>query len=84
MVLHEWQRGKISFCLPPPQQNEYGPSEITELVERSGEEVVSSDRTAAAMKAIAGIISSQQTMNVPCQREFGRITQDTVLAKQSE
>ncbi|KAM0840230.1 hypothetical protein ACQ4PT_059835 [Festuca glaucescens] len=84
MVLHDWQRGKIPFFVPPPQQNEDGPSEITEPVERSGEEAVSSDRTAAAMKAIAGIISSQQTMNVPCQREFGRNTQDSDLAEQSE
>jgi hypothetical protein len=36
------------------------------------------------MKAIAGIISSQQTMNVPCQREFGKNTQDSELAEQSE
>jgi nuclear GTP-binding protein len=55
MVLHDWQRGKIPFYVPPPQQNEDGPSEIT--VEKSGEEVVSTD--------IAGIISSQQT-------EFGK------------
>ena len=84
MVLHDWQRGRIPFFVPPPQQNEDGPSEISEPVERSGEKVVSSDRTAAAMKAIAGIISSQQTMNVPCQREFGRNTQDSELAEQSE
>ena len=84
MVLHDWQRGKIPFFVPPPQQNEAGPSEISEPVEKSVEEVVSGDRTAAAMKAIAGIISSQQTMNVPCQREFGRNTQDSELAEQSE
>jgi hypothetical protein len=36
------------------------------------------------MKAIAGIISSQQTMNVPCQMEFGRNVQDSDLAEQSE
>jgi nuclear GTP-binding protein len=63
MVLHDWQRGKIPFYVPPPQQNEDGPSEIT--VEKSGEEVVSTDRANAAMEKIAGIISSQQT-------EFGK------------
>jgi nuclear GTP-binding protein len=84
MVLHDWQRGKIPFFVPPPQQNEDGPSEIRESVEKSADEVVSSDRTAAAMKAIAGIISSQQTMNVPSQREFGRDTEASEVAEQSE
>lgn len=69
--------------MPPPQQNEEGPK-ITESVERSGEEVVSSDRTAAAIKAIAGIISSQQTMNIPCQKEFGRNGEDSELPEQSD
>ncbi|EMS60839.1 hypothetical protein TRIUR3_28468 [Triticum urartu] len=84
MVLHDWQRGKIPFFVPPPQQNEDGPCKITEPVEGSGEEVVSSDRAAAAMKAIAGIISSQQTMNVPCQKELGRNGEDSELPEQSD
>ncbi|KQK21675.1 nuclear/nucleolar GTPase 2 [Brachypodium distachyon] len=83
MVLHDWQRGKIPFFVPPPQQNE-GPSEIADPVEGSGEEVVSSDRTTAAMKAISGIITSQQTMNIPCQKEFGTNKEDSELAEQSE
>jgi nuclear GTP-binding protein len=84
MVLHDWQRGKIPFFVPPPQQKEDGPSEIAESVEKSGEEVVSSDQTAEAMKEIAGIISSQQTMNVPCQNEFGRKNEDSELGEQSD
>ena len=75
---------RFPFFVPPPQQSEGGTSEITEPVERSDEEVVSSDRTAAAMKAISGIISSQQTMNVPCQKEFGRNNEHNELAEQSE
>ncbi|KAM0869367.1 hypothetical protein ACQ4PT_040737 [Festuca glaucescens] len=84
MVLHDWQRGKIPFFVPPPQQKEDGPSEIAESVEKSGEEVVISDQTAEAMKEIAGIISSQQTMNVPCQTEFGRKNEDSELGEQSD
>ncbi|KAK1650048.1 hypothetical protein QYE76_067853 [Lolium multiflorum] len=42
MVLHDWQRGKIPFFVPPPQQKEVGPSEISESVEKFGEEVLSS------------------------------------------
>jgi nuclear GTP-binding protein len=84
MVLHDWQRGKIPFFVPPPQQGEDSPSETAEPVEKSDEEGVSSDRTAAAMKAIAGIISSQQQMNVPCQKEFGVTNEDSEVAEQSE
>ncbi|OEL33193.1 Nuclear/nucleolar GTPase 2 [Dichanthelium oligosanthes] len=68
MVLHDWQRGKIPFFVPPPQQSDDGGSESAEPVEKTEEDGVSSDRTAAAMKAIAGIISSQQNMNVPCHK----------------
>ncbi|EAY90012.1 hypothetical protein OsI_11582 [Oryza sativa Indica Group] len=84
MVLHDWQRGKIPFFVPPPQQGEDSPSETAEPVEKSDEEGVSSDRTAAAMKAIAGIISSQQQMNVPCPKEFGVTNEDSEVAEQSE
>ena len=84
MVLHDWQRGKIPFFVPPPQQGEDSPSETAEPVDKSDEEGVSSDRTAAAMKAIAGIISSQQQMNVPCQKEFGVTNEDSEVAEQSE
>uniref|UniRef100_A0A0E0D0L4 Nuclear/nucleolar GTPase 2 n=1 Tax=Oryza meridionalis TaxID=40149 RepID=A0A0E0D0L4_9ORYZ len=84
MVLHDWQRGKIPFFVPPPQQGEDSPPETAEPVEKSDEEGVSSDRTAAAMKAIAGIISSQQQMNVPCQKEFGVTNEDSEAAEQSE
>jgi nuclear GTP-binding protein len=69
MVLHDWQRGKIPFFVPPPQQSDDGASEGAEPVEKTEEDGVSSDRTAAAMKAIARIISSQQDMSVPCHKE---------------
>lgn len=76
MVLHDWQRGKIPFFVPPPQQSEDGASESAEPVERTEEDGVSSDRTAAAMKAIAGIISLQQNKNIPCHKEHDADNQD--------
>ncbi|XP_074562491.1 nuclear/nucleolar GTPase 2 [Curcuma longa] len=64
MILHDWQRGKIPFFVPPPKQ-EGEPTEKPDSPEPITEPTVSSDKTAAAMKAIAGIISSQQQMRVP-------------------
>ncbi|CAL4922671.1 unnamed protein product [Urochloa decumbens] len=92
MVLHDWQRGKIPFFVPPPQQSDDGASESAEPVEKTEEDGVSSDRKAAAMKAIAGIISSQQNMNVPCHKEHdgnnedieSEDNEDIELAEQSE
>ncbi|KAG1359562.1 Nuclear/nucleolar GTPase 2 [Cocos nucifera] len=46
------------------------PSEKSDLPDASKEPTSSTDRTAAAMKAIAGIISSQQLMNVPAHKDF--------------
>ncbi|KAG6536622.1 hypothetical protein ZIOFF_001680 [Zingiber officinale] len=64
MILHDWQRGKIPFFVPPPKQ-EGESSEKPDSPEPGTEPTDSSDKTAAAMKAIAGIISSQQQMLVP-------------------
>jgi len=76
MVLHDWQRGKIPFFVPPPQQSADGASGSVEPVEKTEEDGVSSDRTAAAMKAIAGIISSQQNKDVPCHKEHDANNED--------
>ncbi|CAL9122322.1 unnamed protein product [Musa textilis] len=72
MVLHDWQRGKIPFFVSPPQQgdsseNSDAPetSARSDAPEGSADPTISADRTTAAMKAIAGIISSQQQMLVP-------------------
>ncbi|KAJ4778406.1 Nucleolar GTP-binding protein 2 [Rhynchospora pubera] len=100
MVLHDWQRGKIPFFVPPPQEGGVDPSdpdkedhneakitratnlEIAETnqdgaeMDESGEDQTNneeeirmkSDRVADAMKTIAGIISSQQNMNIPARK----------------
>lgn len=69
MVLHDWQRGKIPFFVPPPQLEADGSDEKADAP-GAPEETISKDRTSAAMKAIAGIISSQQKMHVPAQKDF--------------
>ncbi|KAJ6851700.1 nuclear/nucleolar GTPase 2-like [Iris pallida] len=69
MVLHDWQRGKIPFFVPPPQQEADGSEEKSDAP-IAVDETISTDRPAAAMKAIAGIISSQQQMHVPTQKDF--------------
>ncbi|XP_065044772.1 nuclear/nucleolar GTPase 2-like [Musa acuminata AAA Group] len=76
MILHDWQRGKIPFFVPPPQQvgnsseNSDAPETTTgsDAPEGSADPTISADRTTAAMKAIAGIISSQQQMLVPSRK----------------
>ncbi|XP_073102405.1 nuclear/nucleolar GTPase 2 [Elaeis guineensis] len=73
MILHDWQRGKIPFFVAPPQQQEGDPSGNSNLPDASEEPTISTDRTAAAMKAIAGIISSQQLMHVPAHKDFGNV-----------
>ncbi|XP_068660085.1 nuclear/nucleolar GTPase 2 [Aristolochia californica] len=81
MVLHDWQRGRIPFFVAPPrEENDWldNPSTSGSTEDLS----VSSDRTAAAMKAIADVISSQQSRHVPVQRDlFG---EDELEGEKSE
>lgn len=70
MVLNDWQRGKIPFFVPPPQQDGNSPQDTPISLYTDDEPSISADRKAAAMKAIAGIISSQQKMHVPAQKDF--------------
>ncbi|KAK9093347.1 hypothetical protein Syun_028258 [Stephania yunnanensis] len=57
MILHDWQRGRIPFFVPPPQENESVDEPSTyNAVEGA---LVDGDRKAAAMRAIANVVSSQ-------------------------
>jgi len=69
MVLHDWQRGKIPFFVPPPRQ-EAKSSEETNDFGTDKVEGVESSQAAAAFKAIASVISSQQLKSVPVQRDL--------------
>ncbi|KAK9085932.1 hypothetical protein Sjap_026343 [Stephania japonica] len=68
MILHDWQRGRIPFFVPPPQENESVEEPSTsDAVEGA---LVDGDRKAAAMRAIASVVSSQLQKNVPVQRDL--------------
>lgn len=70
MVLHDWQRGKIPFFVPPPCQKDDESSEEP-FANGNGEDVgVDNNQASAAFRAIASVISSQQQMTVPVQRDL--------------
>lgn len=69
MVLHDWQRGKIPFFVPPPRQEDESSDEPNDK-SVEGEAAANSNEASAAFKAIANVISSQQQMNVPVQRDL--------------
>ncbi|KAI3427550.1 Nuclear/nucleolar GTPase 2 [Psidium guajava] len=68
MVLHDWQRGKIPFFVPPPQQEKELSEPASYGVEK--EAAVDSDKASAAFRAIANVITSQQQKSVPVQRDL--------------
>ncbi|XP_010242939.1 PREDICTED: nuclear/nucleolar GTPase 2 [Nelumbo nucifera] len=70
MVLHDWQRGRIPFFVPPPNQEE-GPSEEEPAISGvNADELVNNDKASAAIRAIANVISSQQLKAVPVRRDL--------------
>ena len=69
MVLHDWQRGKIPFFVLPPRKEDESSEEP--IVHGNGEDAdVDNNQASAAFRAIANVISSQQQMNVPVQRDL--------------
>ena len=69
MVLHDWQRGKIPFFVPPPKEGKGSAEELGEPgVEKDG--AVNEDKDSAATRAIANVISSQQLEDVPVQKDL--------------
>lgn len=69
MVLHDWQRGKIPFFVPPPKLDDTS----AEGEKKSGlekDDVAVADENSkelAAKKSIENIVSSQQLKDVPVQ-----------------
>ncbi|KAL9667455.1 hypothetical protein QQ045_001814 [Rhodiola kirilowii] len=68
MILHGWQRGKIPFFVPPPKQDENSSAEPA--LHMLNSDAVVDNNQAAALKAIAGIVSSQQLKTVPVQPDL--------------
>ncbi|KAJ9182879.1 hypothetical protein P3X46_006824 [Hevea brasiliensis] len=69
MVLHDWQRGRIAFFVPPPWLEDDSREEPN--ADSLNEEAAEDDNQAsAAFRAIANVISSQQQKSVPVQRDL--------------
>ncbi|KAL0540782.1 hypothetical protein IC582_020796 [Cucumis melo] len=87
MVLHDWQRGKLPFFVPPPRVEDESEEPNYGVDDDSG---VDSNQAAAAFKAIANVISSQQQRSVPVQRdlfsenELNGETSDQTLVSEDE
>ncbi|XP_015899094.2 nuclear/nucleolar GTPase 2 [Ziziphus jujuba] len=69
MVLHDWQRGKIPFFVPPPCQKDEE-SEGPNVDSKDEDAETDNNQASAAFRAIANVISSQQQMSVPVQRDL--------------
>ncbi|CAK9308919.1 unnamed protein product [Citrullus colocynthis] len=67
MVLHDWQRGRLPFFVPPPRVEDESEEPNYGVDDDPG---VDSNQAAAAFKAIANVISSQQQRSVPVQRDL--------------
>ncbi|KAL0443516.1 UNVERIFIED_CONTAM: Nuclear/nucleolar GTPase 2 [Sesamum latifolium] len=65
VILHDWQRGKIPFFVPPPKQE----ADVDEPEEEK-DKGVDDDKDSAARKAIEDVISSQQIDDVPIQEDL--------------
>ncbi|KAL0403075.1 UNVERIFIED_CONTAM: Nuclear/nucleolar GTPase 2 [Sesamum radiatum] len=65
VILHDWQRGKIPFFVPPPKQE----ADVNEPEEEK-DKGVDDDKESAARKAIEDVISSQQIDDVPIQEDL--------------
>uniref|UniRef100_A0A6N2MF13 Nuclear/nucleolar GTPase 2 n=1 Tax=Salix viminalis TaxID=40686 RepID=A0A6N2MF13_SALVM len=70
MVLHDWQRGKIPFFVPPPRLVEESTAEEPNVNGIDTENAGDSNKASAALKAIANVMSSQQQKSVPVQRDL--------------
>ncbi|XP_011042468.1 PREDICTED: nucleolar GTP-binding protein 2 [Populus euphratica] len=69
MVLHDWQRGKIPFFVPPPRLEDESKEEPN-VNGIDTEDAGDSNQASAALKAIANVMSSQQQKTVPVQRDL--------------
>ncbi|KAI3878843.1 hypothetical protein MKX03_000653 [Papaver bracteatum] len=80
MVLHDWQRGRIPFFVPPPKLNN---ANDQPSASSSNEDIVIDNTGAsAAMLAIANVITSQQLKSVPVQKNL--FEQNELEAKDPE
>ncbi|KAG6421540.1 hypothetical protein SASPL_118096 [Salvia splendens] len=57
MILHDWQRGKIPFFVPPPKEEDQASDDLETKAEA---DTIADDKEAAARKGIDAVISSQK------------------------
>ncbi|KAK9074187.1 hypothetical protein SSX86_006784 [Deinandra increscens subsp. villosa] len=73
MVLHDWQRGKIPFFVPPPKQDDVAkesePEGNSSVAEKDAV-LVDENKELAAKRSIKNIVSSQQLKDVPVQEDL--------------
>eukprot|EP01018_Ginkgo_biloba_P018537 Gb_01485 [translate_table: standard] len=75
MVLHDWQRGRIPFFVPPPEIKDGKDNGVSGEVSSGNDNSEKlpqgkEDNETAALKAIANVVANQQLRNVPVQRNF--------------
>ncbi|XP_058211058.1 nuclear/nucleolar GTPase 2 isoform X1 [Rhododendron vialii] len=70
MVLHDWQRGKIPFFVPPPKEEDGSLKDEPNEPDVEKDNAVDKDQASAARRAIANVISSQQAKDVPVQKDL--------------
>ncbi|XP_047334007.1 nuclear/nucleolar GTPase 2 [Impatiens glandulifera] len=69
MILHDWQRGKIPFFVPPPREDEASNIEKDDGNDKD-KTLIDDDKAAAAKRAIAEVVSSQLLKDVPVQEDL--------------
>ncbi|GKA74156.1 nuclear/nucleolar GTPase 2, partial [Tanacetum coccineum] len=70
MVLHDWQRGKIPFFVPPPKQDDASAELEEDSLPEKDDAAVANDKEAAAKSIIKSIVSSQLQKHVPVQEDL--------------
>lgn len=70
MVLHDWQRGKIPFFVPPPKQDDASAEPEEDSLPEKDDVAVANDKEAAAKSIIKSIVSSQLQKHVPVQEDL--------------
>nr|GFB94816.1 nuclear/nucleolar GTPase 2 [Tanacetum cinerariifolium] len=70
MVLHDWQRGKIPFFVPPSKQDDASAEPSEDSLPEKDDAAVANDKEAAAKSIIKSIVSSQLQKHVPVQEDL--------------
>lgn len=70
MILHDWQRGKIPFFVPPPKLEADDSSEEPTIHGIDKDAVTNNNQADAALKAIANVMLFQQQKSVPVRTDL--------------